>query len=703
MTTFLNNLSIRKRMLLSTFLFILTLLLAMYNAHQSIEANVVFAQKEAMGNQYQRPVAKALHDAGLLRMTLTELRSGAASSQDPAKLVAAIDGYVDEIGKVQALLGDDLQFTTEGLESRGRGHLVFETVQKKWKDTSAAISANPAGDNDDALASFIGDLRGLIAHSGDTSNLILDPDLDSYYLMDVTLLVLPQTIDRLGAIYKSVFPALDGTYMMTPTEKIDTSVMGRMLKEADVDRIVADMDVSLKEDPNFYGVSPTYKDNITPVFGAYSEKNAAFSEVIKGVALKGDVSQADFSAAALMAINSAFAFWMQGFDELDNLLAIRIDAYKQQQYKALATAVRGIIISMIFFFIVANSITRPLSDLKGVMVNLANQKLDADVPYAKARSEIGEIAATVLVFKDNALKTRKMEQERIEAEERAKVEKKQAMINLATSFENRVQGIIHSVSAASTQLAQTASVMSETVTMSAASAGSAAASANATLENVQSVASAAEEMSATIQEISSQISNSSRLVSESVEKTKTADDHAQGLRTSSQRVREVVKLISDIAKQINLLALNAAIESARAGEAGKGFAVVASEVRNLAGETEKSVQEIEKVISEMNKSSDSVLSSLAEIKTSVDRIFEASTGISAAVEEQSAVVSDIARNMQIAADGSRVVNDNVQAVTVQSGEAQKSATQVLEAAQELSRQSEQLDGEVVAFLSEVRG
>ena len=117
-----------------------------------------------------------------------------------------------------------------------------------------------------------------------------------------------------------------------------------------------------------------------------------------------------------------------------------------------------------------------------------------------------------------------------------------------------------------------------------------------TTSNVQSVASAAEEMSASVKEISSQVQRTNQLANDSKEKTVAADEKAVVLGTAAHKVSEAVTLIASIAGQINLLALNATIESARAGEAGKGFAVVASEVKNLANQTNKSVEEVSKVI-----------------------------------------------------------------------------------------------------------
>jgi methyl-accepting chemotaxis protein len=171
---------------------------------------------------------------------------------------------------------------------------------------------------------------------------------------------------------------------------------------------------------------------------------------------------------------------------------------------------------------------------------------------------------------------------------------------------------------------------------------------------------------------------------------------------ASGKVKEVIQLIADISGQINLLALNATIESARAGEAGKGFAVVASEVKNLANQTDKSIEEITHVIDEMNNASENIVKSLRGIKESIANISHSYNNVASAVEQQSATTNEIAHNMQVAARGTDVISKSIKQVTEYSTEADISAGQILDASQELSRQAEGLNAKVDEFLAGLR-
>ena len=273
---------------------------------------------------------------------------------------------------------------------------------------------------------------------------------------------------------------------------------------------------------------------------------------------------------------------------------------------------------------------------------------------------------------------------------------------LANDFEQSVKAIVNIVASAATELSQTAHDMVSMINGSSQKAGDATSAATLTTANVQTVAAAAEELSASVREISGQFQKTTQLVVRSGEKANNADFLANALTKSSDKVSQAMEMISTIAGQINLLALNATIESARAGEAGKGFAVVASEVKNLAGQTDRSVVEIQSVVAEMRTASQAIIAALNEIKSSVNAISEATSSVASAVEEQSATTNEIARSMQTAAEGTQTISSNLQDVSKSSTQAGAAAEQMFQASQELSKQAESLNSHVDAFLVKIR-
>jgi methyl-accepting chemotaxis protein len=353
-------------------------------------------------------------------------------------------------------------------------------------------------------------------------------------------------------------------------------------------------------------------------------------------------------------------------------------------------------------FLFARSITNPIARMTDSMGVLADGNLDAEIPAQDRSDEIGEMAAAVQVFKENAIRVKEMEAEQLEQEKRTEDEKRRMMNQMADDFQASVGGVVQTVSSASTELQSSAQSMTAISEQTSSQATAVAAASEEASTNVQTVASAAEELSSSISEISRQVSQSTEIAGTAVGAAEQADEMVQGLAMSAQKIGEVVALITDIADQTNLLALNATIEAARAGEAGKGFAVVASEVKNLANQTAKATEEISSQISGIQSATQDSVQAIQGITKTIGEISEIAGAIAAAVEEQGAATSEIARNVEQAAAGTGEVSSNIGGVTQAAGEAGQSATQVLNAANELSEQSELLKSEVDKFMTQVR-
>jgi len=163
---------------------------------------------------------------------------------------------------------------------------------------------------------------------------------------------------------------------------------------------------------------------------------------------------------------------------------------------------------------------------------------------------------------------------------------------------------------------------------------------------VQSVATAAEELSSSIAEISMQTERTNESASDAIGKLAHALDTVKEIDSSAEDVSGIVGIINDVARQTNLLALNAAIEAARAGEAGRGFGVVASEVKELANQTRRATQDIIEKIDKMKGATAAGLVAMNGVDESLNSITELFGAIGTAIQEQSSVTQEIAKNAE---------------------------------------------------------
>jgi methyl-accepting chemotaxis protein len=381
-----------------------------------------------------------------------------------------------------------------------------------------------------------------------------------------------------------------------------------------------------------------------------------------------------------------------------------------EAYASLNTLTNGMIVVLLVAaavilaagLYIGSGFAKPITGLTGVMKRLANGDNGVDIPSVKRRDEIGDMARTVEVFKRNAIEMEQMEAEKVAQEKRAQEEKRAAMHQLADDFEANVSGIVDSVSSQSTEMRASAETLSSTAEETSRQASAVAAATEQATAAVQTVASATEEMSASIGEINRQVGESVEIVSRATNEAERTNETVKGLAEAADKIGEIVNLISEIAEQTNLLALNATIEAARAGEAGKGFAVVASEVKSLANQTAKATEEIASQISNMQTVSGDAVQAIGSISATIGEISEIAQTISSAVAEQGTSTQEIAANTQQAASGTQEVSSNIVGVTQAATETGAAAQQVLSSADELSKQSETLRGEVNGFLAKVR-
>jgi methyl-accepting chemotaxis protein len=352
-------------------------------------------------------------------------------------------------------------------------------------------------------------------------------------------------------------------------------------------------------------------------------------------------------------------------------------------------------------WILSRRVIRPLTAMTAAMRRLAGGDMSIDVPALARADEVGEMARSVAVFRDNAIRANALATEQ-RAEQEKKEHRQQAMETLTQGFDRNATSVLDAVAASIVEMRATAERMAAVATENTNKASAVASGARETSSNVQTVATATEELSASVSEISRQVTQSAAIATKAVHEAQETNAEIQGLAAMAQRIGDIVKLINNIASQTNLLALNATIEAARAGDSGRGFAVVAAEVKSLAEQTSKATDEIASQIAAIQGATQKSVGSIEAIGKTIGEISEIATTIASAIEQQGAATQEIARNVQQAAAGTQEVSANVGGVTEGATATGIAANQVEAAAGNLSRQSQQLREQVDAFLGQVR-
>jgi methyl-accepting chemotaxis protein len=355
----------------------------------------------------------------------------------------------------------------------------------------------------------------------------------------------------------------------------------------------------------------------------------------------------------------------------------------------------------VFGLIVGSVIARRIVGLAATMKALAGGNHDVTVPGEDSRDEIGHMARAVTVFKTNITESKRLAAEQ-EAARAARSRRQDVMDHHTRVFGGSVTGVMAALGTATGNMRRAAGVMADSASAVHHQASETAGDAGQSAADLTAVAAAVEQFTASVSEIARQVSVASEVAAQAVQRAEASKATIRGLADSTARIGDVVRLIDSIAGQTNLLALNATIEAARAGDAGKGFAVVAGEVKALAAQTAKATAEIGAQIETVRGATEDTVAAMNEIGGIIGRMGEASTAISAAVEEQSITTREIASSIQgVAGSTARAAQamENVVQVADRAGDASRN---ILSEATEIGSESEKLRREVEKFLSAVQ-
>ena len=325
--------------------------------------------------------------------------------------------------------------------------------------------------------------------------------------------------------------------------------------------------------------------------------------------------------------------------EVEALLGQVGDMTIASMEKALADEIRAlnlittltiiiVILSLIFCFFLARSVTRPVGVLTKRMSTMASGNIDIDIPENYFQDEINDMTQAMKVFQRSEHKQRKRQSE---------------LNQLVGIFGATINSVFERILASSNSMVQMSDSMNKQSNESLQLATQVSEDAQESSDNAQSLSAATEEMTATANEINSQIIASSEVVKEAVQIADSSQENVKKLSDTAAEIGNVIELITTIADKTNLLALNATIEAASAGEAEKGFAVVATEVKELANQTGKAIEEVSSKITAIQSASNESSKAFNSIGESIQSVDEYINSIVAAVEEQTATTEEMAK------------------------------------------------------------
>ncbi len=375
----------------------------------------------------------------------------------------------------------------------------------------------------------------------------------------------------------------------------------------------------------------------------------------------------------------------------------------QQRTSNIITGVglAAVLIGLGLSWLIGRSIARPLDGLADAMKQLAGGNMSAKIPATRASDEIGAMARTVIVFRDNMIERDRLSSDQSQSA-REKEQRSESVATAIAGFRSSIQQALGNLRGTAHQLETSSAQLNSAADAVTAESRTAENRVNAASQNVTSAAGSVEELAASIGEISSQAAKSTQVAARAVSEAGRTAQTMTELGRAATRIGEVIGLIQAIAGQTNLLALNATIEAARAGEAGRGFAVVAAEVKSLAAQTARATAEIAEQVGAIQAAAVDSAQAIGQVNAIITDMSEIASTVSVTVEEQNAAVSSIADGVNRASMEAQTGAAAMSRVAGASTDARATAADVKSLADTLAAEAESLDAEVQRFLTDVQ-
>lgn len=373
------NLKVGRKLILLGIVFSLPLAVLLFLLIKEQNIAIDFGENERRGVEYIKPVRQLLHD---IQKHQVAFLNGAAEA---SALEKQIEDDIRSAKDVDSRYGKDFK-TTSGLAG----------LAEKWATTKSLILRSSSSAKPENINSVYDDIVGksvlpLIIQVGNTSQLILDPDLDSFYAMDNVINELPELGQLIAQANAHATDLILTRENMESKKQLIAFTLARI--EPAMETINNGLQTSITENPSLRG-------KLSLPIRAHIEAVKAFDDMLRRQVLDAgpsDFAKIDlksFSANGLKTLDSNYALYDATAGALDDLLVTRIGKFNERRMVSLGSVCVSIVIAALFIFSIGRSISSPLAELKEVTDRM--NKGDLSTPADSDRhDEIGQLAGAI--------------------------------------------------------------------------------------------------------------------------------------------------------------------------------------------------------------------------------------------------------------------------------------------------------------------
>lgn len=509
-----------------------------------------FTEKELTGSKYLSLLFKSLRDLHQHNIQQHKARLFDEKSDQVKILQANIDSF----------LSDAEDLNKEDIDVFNRSKKIFSAFKKDWNILKEKQDSFGINKSEEVHQILIKNLISLIAEYSTESNLILDPDADSYYLIDSSADKLVSTLNNINKL-QDLLEEIISQGSSDSDQKTGVVIFtGVIFDSIDKVKIQANRVFSATE-------VKSIKTDLSPLISKLDINTKEFNTLSQSIVERDNLSIKDLQemeALSSKTSESVLKLFDSNLKNIDILLNNRINSLNDSKYRAIYSSIIIIIIYLLFGAFVVIGIVRGIRELENNARKISKGDLDVNIDI-KTGDELESLSDSFNAMVENIRSS-------FDVIEKAKNASEQNALNMESLIKETSLSVSQ-IKTSSEIVSDNAKVVAESSTMAVDVSTEGENAVNESIEGVEKMKKQIEAIATKILQLSYQ----------------------------TQEIGKIIASVNDIAVQSKFLAFNASIESSKAGEYGKGFAIVANEIKMLSEESSESTERITEILSEIQQ------------------------------------------------------------------------------------------------------
>ncbi|MCT8334774.1 methyl-accepting chemotaxis protein [Leptospira sp. 85282-16] len=649
MSKFLSRFSIQIRLLLLPLPLIVSLFIILLILVRSLNGTILFAEKEELGIQALKPIYLTYRE-GLVRLKL-----GEENTNNLIPLIEISKKMIEETN----LLAEDSKLLTSWEK--------YKTIPSFDQSTSIQ---------------FLNDTQELALKIGDFSNLILDPEVNSYYQMEIIFFRVPEILKNVATLKEIIrneyttsenknkqYSSVNYTKALISINFIETTCKEIQKSYTKSIEDKSPYKIELTEAKKFANTScETYVKELKETFNLKNSKpsshNQLFTTIHKGTLIAGEIQDRSIVI-------------------LEKLVNDRIQLLSFQRNINILFVLGSLIISSVFVIFIIRSINKPLVTVLSKVNELSSGEADLTKTIPDfGKNEIGKIAGSINLFLSNLNHIMNQLKISVSNAEKSSFQLKKDAMSVSDNASS-LASISEESAASLEELTTSFEFMFEFITNETKNI-------NKITEEMKTIEGSISNIESALLRLSDQSIASTNLANIGNTSVQNTDNAMSEIRSVTKEITGIVDLITEISERTNLLALNASIEAARAGDAGMGFAVVAEEISKLADKTQSSVKNIKRLIDKSNAVVNLGTNHVHETVNALGEIVEQSNRMQSGVNHLKAEMTTQSNSLLNVATELQGLQEMAQTIEFSSREQKKASEDMVNTINTLSGNAQQL-------------